>query len=142
MARHSQADTSRFPPERLKHLLCSADTSHGMTRKDPPVRDNDRRRHKRFPINGRVHVYWKDADGRDHVSIADVLNASVAGAQLQVEQPLPIGTFISCDDPERGHCGHGQVCYCSPVRSKYNIGLEFQPGQAGAVSDPIGPATL
>lgn len=89
------------------------------------VRENDQRQHPRFPVEGSVHIYWKDAQGQDRTSIARVVNASVAGAQLRTEQPFPVGLYISCNDPERGHCGHGHVCYCNREDGSYTIGLKF-----------------
>ena len=95
---------------------------HATTRK------TDSRRHVRHAVKGTINVFWEDSAGREITTLAQVLNVSVQGLQLQLTERLPVHTPVSCSAPKLGISGRGVVRYCNPRQGKYVIGLEFSNG--------------
>jgi hypothetical protein len=75
-----------------------------------------------------MRILWQDGDGRDHVSRAHIVNVSVVGLQLQVDERIPLRSVVSCNDEFLKIRGNGTVRYCSFAKGKYQIGLEFSGG--------------
>ncbi|HET8548405.1 MAG TPA: PilZ domain-containing protein [Bryobacteraceae bacterium] len=96
----------------------------------------DSRRHPRFPIEGPLRVLWHDANGRERVSNAKLVNVSVAGLKLRVDEPIPVRALLLCNDQRLGIRGSGAVRYCIMTRGKYEIGVEFNGGTGWHEPDP------
>lgn len=86
------------------------------------------RRHARDTIEGSLHFLWEDADGREHVSRAKIVDISPDGIGLRSDQPVPLRSPISCNDEKLGIRGRGTVRHCTYVKGKYQIGVEFSGG--------------
>ncbi len=86
------------------------------------------RRSPRYVMAGALSFTWKDIARRQRTSIAKIRNVSANGLRLRVEEPIPEGTFITCNDPKLGIKGTGVVRYCSPVKGKFLVGVEFSAG--------------
>lgn len=95
---------------------------HGTSRKA------NSRRKPRHTVQGTLHVLWDDGTGRERVTVAHLLNVSVDGLQLQLEERIPVRTAVSCNAPKVGISGRGLVRYCNPSKGKYLVGLEFTNG--------------
>jgi hypothetical protein len=88
----------------------------------------DLRRHRRYPIEGgRLRLLWDDGK-RERVLNGKVLDVSVSGARLLLEEPLPPRALVLCSDVKLGIHGTASVRYCNPVKRKYEIGIEFAGG--------------
>ena len=92
------------------------------------ARKTDSRREVRHAIEGNVNIMWADSTGREKVMVAQVLNVSVHGLQLQLTERLPVQTSLYCNAPKIGISGRGVVRYCNMRQGKYLIGLEFSNG--------------
>jgi hypothetical protein len=86
------------------------------------------RRHVRDIIDGSLRILWEDADGREHVSQAKIVNVSPSGIGLRSDQAIPLRSPISCNDEKTGIRGRGTVRHCTYVKGKYQIGVEFSNG--------------
>jgi EAL and modified HD-GYP domain-containing signal transduction protein len=92
------------------------------------ARKADSRRHVRHVVQGSMQVLWEDSLGREKVTVAQLINVSVSGVQMQLTERLAVQTAVSCSAPKMGISGRGVVRYCNPSRGKYLIGLEFTNG--------------
>jgi c-di-GMP-related signal transduction protein len=95
------------------------------------------RKEVRHARSGNLRVLWADAGGREKISNAQLRNISAHGAQLQVEEQIPVRTHVSCNDLKLGISGRGSVRYCKFANGKYLIGLEFAGGTG--FRDPLSP---
>jgi hypothetical protein len=86
------------------------------------------RRHVRYAVNSSIRVLWHDAEGKEIISLAKVVEVSVSGVKLQLQHALPVRSFIVCNDRNVGLSGGGTIRYCIMVRGKYEIGVEFTGG--------------
>jgi c-di-GMP-related signal transduction protein len=86
------------------------------------------RRHVRHTVTGSIRILWEDDAGRERITLAKLLNVSVGGLQLQVDEKIPIRCAVTCNDPKLGISGRGSVCYCNFSKGKYLIGLDFSSG--------------
>jgi c-di-GMP-related signal transduction protein len=93
------------------------------------------RREVRHGIKAAARILWEDEHGQECVSNAKLLNASVSGLQLEMDQRLPVRSFIFCNEPKLGICGTGSVRYCVFSKGKYLVGLEF--GSGSGWSEPL-----
>jgi hypothetical protein len=75
-----------------------------------------------------MRILWQDGDGRDRVSHAHIVNVSVVGLQLRVDEKIPLRSMVSCNDDVLKIRGNGTVRYCNFTKGKYQIGLEFSGG--------------
>jgi hypothetical protein len=91
-------------------------------------RTTSRRRHVRNAVTGTMRILWRDADGRERILNARVGDASATGVRLQLDERIPVRSYISCNDEACGIRGTGSVRYCAFVRGKYEAGLEFGSG--------------
>jgi c-di-GMP-related signal transduction protein len=91
-------------------------------------RMSEARKEVRHVRTGALRVLWEDAAGRERISNAQLRNISFHGAQLQVEEQIPLRTSVSCNDIKLGITGRGSVRYCKFANGKYLIGLEFAGG--------------
>jgi c-di-GMP-related signal transduction protein len=92
------------------------------------TRKANSRRKPRHAIQGTLQVLWEDSTGREKVTLAQLLNVSMDGLQLQLAERIPIHTPVSCNAPKFGISGRGSVRYCNPSKGKYVVGLEFTNG--------------
>jgi EAL and modified HD-GYP domain-containing signal transduction protein len=88
----------------------------------------DSRRKVRLGVQGTIQILWEDSTGREQSTMAQLLNVSVSGLQLQMVDRIPLHTAVSCSAPKMGVSGRGVVRYCNPSKGKYLIGLEFSNG--------------
>src|SRR5919202_5464616 len=110
------------------------------------VRRGDARRHKRFPIEGTLHVLCQDSSGRERLCNAKIMDVSVSGVRLRMDERVSERSFLTCNDRKLGISGRGVVRYCNFVKGKYEVGIEFTggtgwggtPAEAPAVRDPDG----
>ena len=86
------------------------------------------RRHARDLIDGSLRILWEDADGREQVSQARIVNISPHGIGLHTNQAIPLRSPISCNDEKLGIRGRGTVRHCTYLKGKYRIGVEFNGG--------------
>jgi EAL and modified HD-GYP domain-containing signal transduction protein len=92
------------------------------------VRKANSRRKVRHGVQGSVQVLWEDSTGREQITMAQLVNVSVSGLQLQMVDRIALHTAVSCSAPKMGVSGRGVVRYCNPSKGKYLIGLEFSNG--------------
>jgi c-di-GMP-related signal transduction protein len=95
------------------------------------------RKEVRHARTGALRVLWADSTGHEKVSNAQLKNISANGAQLQVNEQIPVRTSVSCNDAKLGITGRGSVRYCKFANGKYLIGLEFTGGSGWR--DPLSP---
>ena len=100
-------------------------------------RMSEARKEVRHARSGALRVLWEDSAGREKISNAQLKNVSVHGAQLQVDEQIPVRTSVSCNDVKLGITGRGSVRYCKFANGKYLIGLEFAGGTGWR--DPLAP---
>ncbi len=86
------------------------------------------RRHVRDTIEGSFQFLWEDADGREHVSQAKIVDISPNGIGLRSDQAIPPRSPISCNHEKLGIRGRGTVRHCTYSKGKYLIGVEFSGG--------------
>jgi len=75
-----------------------------------------------------MHILWEDSEGRERVSNATIVNASVNGVKLRVDEKVPVHSYINCNYEALGIVGRASVRYCIFSQGKYEIGLEFRDG--------------
>jgi len=90
----------------------------------------ERRRHDRQPITGKLRVLWHDAEDREQVCAAEVVDISVNGVRMRVDMKMAPQTYVTVNDREIGITGRGSVRYCRYEKGKYVVGLEFVGGTA------------
>src|SRR5208283_1161992 len=73
-----------------------------------------------------VDVKWKDQTGRTRRGVANLEDISLAGACLQVDRPVPLGTSFRISYPAGELIG--TVKYCVFREIGYFLGIEFEPG--------------
>jgi len=101
----------------------------------------DTRRYIRFVTDRVTFVRWEDAEGRERVSSAKLLNVSTHGIQLQLNEKIPYRSYVSCSDAKLHIAGTGLVRYCNFNKGKFLIGLEFPSGTGWRpLPDSDGPA--
>lgn len=86
------------------------------------------RRHPRVPIDGQVRILWADADGREHVLQAKLLNISAYGIAFHADQAVPLRSYVTCNYEKLGIRGRGTVRHCTYCKGRYVIGVEFSGG--------------
>ena len=86
------------------------------------------RRHERETINESFRILWEDADGRERVSQAKIVDISPLGIGLLSDQAIPVRSPISCNHEKLGIRGRGTVRHCTYMKGKYKIGVEFSGG--------------
>src|SRR5579863_5713842 len=91
-------------------------------------RKAERRRHDRQPITGKLRVLWHDAEGREQVCAAEVVDISVNGLRMRVDIKMAPQTYVTVNDRDIGITGRGSVRYCRYEKGKYVVGLEFAGG--------------
>ncbi len=92
------------------------------------VRPAEIRKHRRYPIQGTLHLLWQDANGRDKMSMGKLVDVSVMGIRLRTEEPVPVRSYLICNDHRLGISGRGCVRHCAFRKGKYEIGIEFAGG--------------
>src|SRR5260221_600816 len=92
------------------------------------LRKLDQRQHARQEIAGKLRVLWQDADGRERVCAAELVNISSKGLRIRVDIQMAPRTYVTVNDQEIGISGRGSVRYCRYEKGKYAVGLEFTGG--------------
>jgi hypothetical protein len=82
-------------------------------------------------MKGMIRILWEDSEGRERVSNAIIVNASANGLKLQLDEKIPVRSYVACNDHTLGIAGRASVRYCIFSKGKYEIGLEF--GALGSV---------
>jgi len=75
-----------------------------------------------------VRLLLHDYSGRERVINAKVVNVSVAGVKIVVDEVIPIHSLVFCNDVTLGIQGAASVRYCVFAKGKYEVGLEFTGG--------------
>jgi hypothetical protein len=91
-------------------------------------RNGEARKHARYRVQGSLRILWQDAEGRERVSNAQLVDVSVSGTRLRVEERIPERTSLICNDRKHGISGRGTVRYLHYVKGRYEIGVEFSGG--------------
>ena len=91
-------------------------------------RKSNSRRKVRHGAQGPMQILWEDGAGREKITMAQLLNVSMSGLQMQLPERIPVQTAVSCSAPKMGVSGRGVVRYCNPCKGKFLIGLEFTNG--------------
>jgi hypothetical protein len=86
----------------------------------------DRRIEMRILCADLVDLQWRDKGGRLRRAIANLEDISGAGACLQVDRPVPLGTELKMTYP-KGELA-GKVKYCVFREIGYFLGVEFEEG--------------
>jgi hypothetical protein len=86
----------------------------------------DRRKIPRLLCAEIVDVSWRDDGGRANKSAANLEDISLAGACLQVDSPIPLGTTVRITHAQ-GELA-GTVKHCVFHEIGYFLGIEFDPG--------------
>lgn len=92
------------------------------------ARKSNSRRKTRHNAQGSMQILWEDSAGREKMLMAQLLNVSMSGLQMQLPERIPVQTAVSCSAPKLGVSGRGVVRYCNPSKGKFLIGLEFSNG--------------
>ena len=92
------------------------------------IRKSESRRYERVDADGRLQILWDDATGQPKMSSGRIVNVSVEGVQVLVDEKIPVRTYVYCTDPKLGIRGRASVRYCNYSKGKYQIGLEFSGG--------------
>jgi hypothetical protein len=79
-------------------------------------------------MTGTLRIIWQDGAGRERICNAHLVNISVQGVQVRVDEKIPLRSYVSCNDERLGIRGTGSVRYCDFAKGKYQIGLEFASG--------------
>ena len=66
-------------------------------------------------------AFWRPT----RVSQAQIVNVSASGAQLRLDEKIPVRSYVTCNDERLGIRGRPSVRYCNFAKGKYEIGLEF-----------------
>jgi hypothetical protein len=103
-----------------------------------PAQRKNSRRYSRYDASGLLRILWEDSDGREKVSNGRLVNVSVEGIQVLVDEKIPIRSYVSCNDSQLGIRGRGSVRYCNFRKGKYQIGIEFGGG-SGWREPPAAP---
>jgi hypothetical protein len=91
-------------------------------------RGSEGRRKVRHAASGVLRILWEDSARRERTTNARLKNVSVNGLQIEVDEQIPVRTYVSCNDVKLGISGRGTVRYCNFAKGKYLIGLEFAGG--------------
>jgi hypothetical protein len=75
-----------------------------------------------------MYILWEDSQRRERVTYAKLLDLSVTGAKLLVDEVIPVRSYVSCNDQTLGVHGTASVRYCIFTKGKYEVGLEFGSG--------------
>jgi len=92
------------------------------------VRPAEVRKHRRYAIQGTMHLLWQDGSGRERLSVGKLVDVSVMGVRMRTEEPIPVRAYLICNDPRTGIRGRGSVRHCNYSKGKYEIGVEFSGG--------------
>jgi hypothetical protein len=103
-----------------------------------PESRQDARRYPRHDASGTLRILWEDETGCERVSNGRIVNVSVQGIQVLVDQKIPIRSYVSCNDSSLGIRGRGSVRYCNFRKGKYQIGIEF--GGGSGWREPAAPS--
>jgi hypothetical protein len=91
-------------------------------------RKNEARRYARQEASGRLKILWEDGAGEQRMTQGRIVNVSVEGVQVLVEERIPVRSYVYGTEPALGIRGRASVRYCNFSKGKYQIGLEFSGG--------------
>ena len=94
---------------------------------------NNRRIETRMLCADLVDLQWRDQNGRMRRGVANLEDISLAGACLQVERPIALGSTIFINYPNGELTG--RVKYCVFREIGYFLGIEFEAGSRWSQQD-------
>ncbi|MBI4903807.1 MAG: PilZ domain-containing protein [Acidobacteria bacterium] len=86
----------------------------------------DRRFQTRMLCADLVNVQWTENSGKLRRAVANLEDISLSGACLQLDQPIPLNTFIRIAYPKGQLLG--TVRYCVYREIGYFLGVQFKEG--------------
>src|SRR5258708_30600072 len=92
------------------------------------LRKVERRQQSRKRSAEKLRVLWLDADGRECVCVAELVDISANGLRIRVDIQMAPRTCVMVNDRKIGITGRGLVRYCRYAKGKYEVGLEFSSG--------------
>lgn len=75
-----------------------------------------------------VTVEWRETSRRMRRCTGNLEDISVAGACVQVERPIQLGTLVRIANAK--YTSEGEVKYCVFRETGFFLGVEFVPGSA------------
>jgi hypothetical protein len=81
----------------------------------------------RWPFPGTVQLWLPNSDGSEEHLLATLHDLSERGVGMRCDQKLELGQTlaIAIHQPEASFHGRATVRHCTPRRSGYHIGMEF-----------------
>jgi len=94
--------------------------------------NREARRQVRRPIDCEVTLSWYDREAGTQFARGRGMDMSEAGARIETEQPLTVGSCVFARVPEYLVGGTAYVRHCTRRGSKYVVGLEIGVPRAGS----------
>ncbi|HUA83187.1 MAG TPA: HDOD domain-containing protein [Bryobacteraceae bacterium] len=123
----ASSDALQIPPAMISRAYSEA-VMWAQKALHATSRQKDARSRARHPLRGRIRLLLRTGDGQEGVINASLVNISANGLQIQVENAVPVGTSVHCNEASLGIAGRGSVRYCHPSKGKYLVGLDFANG--------------
>lgn len=82
----------------------------------------------RFPVAAKVHISWTNDQGAACFTTGQIVDISQSGAKLELNDRVPVRTFVTFQSQELGLHGTASVRYCITHKLKYRAGVEFSGG--------------
>jgi hypothetical protein len=81
------------------------------------------------------------------MSMGKLVDVSVMGIRLRTDDPIPVRSYLICNDQRLGISGRGSVRHCAFRKGKYEVGIEFSGGSGWhepveAAAPEIGAGTV
>lgn len=86
----------------------------------------DRRIEPRLMCADLVEIEWRDKNGRNQQTVANLEDISALGACLQVEIEIPLRTVVRMTVMKNEYVG--EIRYCVFREFGYFLGVQFGPG--------------
>jgi len=84
----------------------------------------DNRKIKRLPVDYRCSLFSREAAGQRYIP-ARGINMSRAGALIETEEAVAIGSVVSIKVNKLGLMGTASVRHCTAKGGRFRIGLHF-----------------
>lgn len=85
---------------------------------------SERRKDPRETLQGRIYLWWQDANGRDCVAHGDCIDVSSHGLQMEISHPVTSRTVVYFRFQELHLTASATVRYCRQRGRFYRVGLE------------------
>lgn len=86
------------------------------------------RRHERIPHGTRVHIVWKNEQGKEEYTSGRTVDVSEAGMRVELSLPVKVGTYVNFRAENFSLHGSASVRSCVRKGIHHVIGLEFSGG--------------